>query len=143
MRVVHCLSFVSMFAVACADAPSDQQPDATPDPNADAGPTCTPGVSDEIMHLTTSPSSREALAIGDGIVGVAYSDGTGAINLGIASADGNASNHVLTKAIPRTKYKDYFVSLSYNQSRFGPRKPVFSPEDALLMFFHFRCAYQK
>ena len=116
MRLVHCLSFISLFSVAaCTDATGSTVIDG----GQEAGPTCTSGVSDEILHLATATSSREAVATGEGTAGVAFSDATGALNIGLVAPDGTTSAHVLSNPIPRSHYKDYSVGLAYAQGRFA------------------------
>ncbi|NOU34516.1 MAG: hypothetical protein HOO96_42025 [Polyangiaceae bacterium] len=102
---------------ASSSSPSGSEPQ--PDAGGPAAIECTAGISDELLHLDTQPSSGVALAIGEDALGVAYFDAKARINLGLVAADGTSQTIVASGAIENTHYKSYGVDLAYGQGAFG------------------------
>lgn len=116
-------SSLLVLVTGCSSSSTSSTSSSGSEPQPDAGGPaaieCTAGVSDELLHLDTQPSSGVALALGEDALGVAYFDAKARINLGLVAADGTSQTIVASSAIENTHYKSYGVDLAYSQGAFG------------------------
>lgn len=125
MRNLRALPLLALVMTAACSSSSSDGSSGSPgsgDPgsgNPDDTTPCVAGVSDELLHATTHAKSRSALATGDGVIGVAYTDPKGDVAIGVVGADGTATQNALTSTVDRKTYQDYGLRMTYGNGRFA------------------------